>query len=639
MSKTKQTINKIKSKIEAIKKLNDNPDKAVPDSLYDKYLKDLPTTDKLFGKKLDALKEKRKRKVENKKDIFGEVLDIFDSIIDVKNKRINYDVTGNETEFTAPIQKRKLRRLVTQAIDKTTRNGRKIVMDNVTKYFFAADGICGSNLTFTASTINMSPKEFDFLNILSVNPGTSVGKIMYESSKTNTKKQRTDRKLYEIFSGGTYSFEASNNKTLFNVSWNSTTQQYQFSGLTQNFTGLSVNDFFVDYYSSLQFPDISGITKNAIQGMLSANNGETHQLTEAQNLINRLCSKLFKLCGSPESNNTSSPVEQFNENDEELEFYFNFEDVEGIDLEEEDARLRKVMRFKDCNNFETEINEDFLEDFVYLSEKQNLDSLIEDAIARAASEAHQQSDGTLPEINFQLPLILEYILSLPKALIRSLITPKIILPIAIIYKIFNNLTNIVIDIKTLFKTLRKMITAIIKDVFWFFIKEFWKLVKKDLLTFISMIALAILKSKYKRYVIIITALINLLKKLLNEGIDNCAAIFGIISQTIDGALSASGGFNVPGFLLGISDKLPGYSKERTLMNITERLNAAGIPTDAINGESNDLLTAVKSIIDGNTEEMDQNSFVKASNSEVKIPTPIGPIVIPPGVIPISGKMF
>lgn len=640
MSKSKQTVNKIKSKIEAIKKLNDDPSNLQQDNIYDKYLKDLPSTDQLFGKKLDALKNKRQTNKENKKNIFSELVEISESFLDVKKERKLTDATLGTLAFSASLSKRRLRRLVTQATDKTTRESRKIVTDNVTKYLFASDGVCGSNSLITTNfTVNLSPKEFDFMNVLSIDPSTNVGKIVYEPEKKQTNKQKTDRKLYEIFSGGTYSFESTNNKTLFDVSFNQSTQQYQISGLTQGYTGVSVNEFLLDYYSSIEFIDISGVTKTAVQQMVSADNGETVQFTEAQNKLNRLVSKICKLCGNPDSENDTSPVNQFNENDEDLEFLFDFDDVEGIDLEEEDARLRKVMRFRDCNNFEVPINGDFLEDFVYESDKKNLEDLLDNLFSRMGSEAFEKSDGTIPPINFQLPLILQYILGLPKALINSLFTPKTMLPVAIIYKMFNNLLSTVLDVKELFKRLKKMITSIIKDVFWTFLKEFWRLIKSDLLTFLSLIAAAILKSKYKRYVIIITALIALLKKLLNQNINNCNALFTTISATIDTALSASGGFNVPGVLLGLSDQLPGYSKERSLMNITERLNAAGIPTDTINGESNDLLTAVKSIIDGHTEEQDQNSFVKISLQGGVLPGPTGGAVLPPFTINGSGKVF
>ena len=46
----------------------------------------------------------------------------------------------------------------------------------------------------------------------------------------------------------------------------------------------------------------------------------------------------------------------FDETDEYVEYYFDFDDVEGIDLDDEDSRYRRVLRFKDCYNFEIEID-------------------------------------------------------------------------------------------------------------------------------------------------------------------------------------------------------------------------------------------------------------------------------------------
>jgi hypothetical protein len=158
------------------------------------------------------------------------------------------------------------------------------------------------------------------------------------------------------------------------------------------------------------------------------------------------------------------------------------------------------------------------------------------------------------------------------------------------------------------------------------------------------LALKILKNKAKRYFVIITALIALLTKLLELGLDNCDSLFKIISQSIDLALMGAGiagaTAQVPGFLLGLSHYLPGYSTDRALLNVTEKLESAGISTGPIFGESNNLTALVKSVIDGNTEEHDANSFIQVSTQEVIIPTPFGlPIIIPPGIITSSGKMF
>jgi len=92
MSKLKNTKKKLQSKIEAIKKINDDP-KKFADNVADKYLKNIPSSNDFVGKKLDALKNKRAQKKENKKDIFGEILEVVEQFLGTDKKS-----SGSETE-------------------------------------------------------------------------------------------------------------------------------------------------------------------------------------------------------------------------------------------------------------------------------------------------------------------------------------------------------------------------------------------------------------------------------------------------------------------------------------------------------------------------------------------------------------
>jgi hypothetical protein len=98
-----------------------------------------------------------------------------------------------------------------------------------------------------------------------------------------------------------------------------------------------------------------------------------------------------------------------------------------------------------------------------------------------------------------------------------------------------------------------------------------------------------------------------------------------------------GPITIPSILLFTADLSSGYSKERAFLNISERMSNAGIPTGPLFGEDNDLLSAVKSIIDGHTEEEDTNSFVQIVLKGGVLPGPTGGAVIPPGIISGVGK--
>jgi hypothetical protein len=540
--------------------------------------------------------------------------------------------SGQKVKSQNPLEtKSRIKQHANDSIDVTLQSSKQIVLDNVKKILFAGDGICGTNKNFTGTqfdTVRLKPKEFDFLNVLTVDPNSNVGKIVYEPSNTVTSKEKTNRELYTTFSGTQYRFDTSSNKTLFDMNWSSGDQEFILSGLTQGTSSVPVEDFLNDYYSSIELPDISGITKMAMLMTIQGDSSETPLFTGAFNDLNRLITKLCSVCGNPKKTNTLSnqnAIDLFNENDEDLELYFNFDDVEGIDLDDENARYRKVLRFQDCNNFEVPVNTDLFEDFVYLSGKKNLNDLVNSTLNKVASDSFEQSDGSSITLgDFQVSINNLFILNLPKALIMSVISPKIFLPIVVVYKLFKSVitstaNQLVETAKEFMKKFHKLFSAIIKDLFWKFISEFWKRVKVDLLNFVLKLAQKILKNKLKRYYGVIAILIALLTKILEQGFDNCYDLFNAVISTLTTAINTSIPLKIPPVLLLITPFLPGYSPERAYMAAIEGMSAAGIPTGPINGEPNDFIEAHKKVIFAVNEE--ENNF--GAFDAVTIPTPAG----------------
>ena len=620
MSKLKTTKNKIKSKLEVIKKFNDEA-KPFDENSFDLLLKDLPSSD-FIGKKVGDLTNSLKKKKEESGNIFGDLVGIVDSFL----------ASGQKVKSQNPLEtKSRIKQHANDSIDVTLQSSKQIVLDNVKKILFAGDGICGTNKNFTGTqfdTVRLKPKEFDFLNVLTVDPNSNVGKIVYEPSNTSTSKEKTNRELYTTFSGTQYRFDTSSNKTLFDMNWSSGDQEFILSGLTQGTSSVPVEDFLNDYYSSIELPDISGITKMAMLMTIQGDSSETPLFTGAFNDLNRLITKLCSVCGNPKKTNTLSnqnAIDLFNENDEDLELYFNFDDVEGIDLDDENARYRKVLRFQDCNNFEVPVNTDLFEDFVYLSGKKNLNDLVNSTLNKVASDSFEQSDGSSITLgDFQVSINNLFILNLPKALIMSVISPKIFLPIVVVYKLFKSVitstaNQLVETAKEFMKKFHKLFSAIIKDLFWKFISEFWKRVKVDLLNFVLKLAQKILKNKLKRYYGVIAILIALLTKILEQGFDNCYDLFNAVISTLTTAINTSIPLKIPPVLLLITPFLPGYSPERAYMAAIEGMSAAGIPTGPINGEPNDFIEAHKKVIFAVNEE--ENNF--GAFDAVTIPTPAG----------------
>jgi len=638
MANLKNTKRKLQSKIEAVKKINDRPQESF-DDVSDKYLNNVPDINSIVGKKIDALNGKINKKKENTKDIFSDMIDITSQFMGSdKNSKNNLKQTNN-----SPNQKIKQHAIT--AMDTTIGSAKEIVVKNLSEALFMGNGICGTESVFDVDLLTLKPDEFDFLDALTIDPDSSCGKIIYEPKTPDINKQKVNRNLYDAFGGTPYTFTSNNGKDLFTAAWDTGNQRYNISGLTQGVTGVTkVQEFISDYYSSMEFPDINHIIKTSILLTIQGGSqcGDSRKFNVSLDKVMRLIKKLLAICGSPNDPTqlkNQNPVGMFNESDEDAEFYFDFDDVEGIDLDDEDARYRRVLRFKDCYNFEIPVDTNNIEDFIYLTKNKSAKLAVDDILNKVALDATQQSDSGLSLNDFLNNLLNNFILNLPKALMITILSGKLFLPLVILYKIFKaGLSSL--NIKELVKKFYKAISKTVKELFWLFVREFWKLIKSDLLAFVSKLVQIIIKNKYKRYLTIITSLIAILKKILEENIDNCFSLFQTILSTLTTALSMKVPMTVPSVLLLLSEGLPGYSQDRAFMNIMERLEASGVPTGPLYGESNDIGNLVKSVIDGHTEESDTNGFVKTTNSlPIITGNAGGPIIIPPGILNVVGKIF
>jgi len=598
---------KIKSKINAVKKINDDAKQAVDSgkafvgSIPDKLASKVPNFN---GKNLSDLIPKRAKKKESQTDIFQDLIDTVEGFLGTapKNPTVDY----SDRAFS----KQRLKQITQESAHETIKSSKTIVMDGVQKILFAGDGICGTQKSFTGSTVTLSPTEFDFMNVLTMDPTSSTGKIVYEPSSSGTGLIQMNRMLFNSFNGGSQSFTTQNGDPLFAFEWDQNNQKYNISGLKVEITGGTIQSFFNDYYSNIENIDMSGVTKMAVLMTINADGSEPPLFNIGLDNLTRLLKKICANCGAPDPGLKQNATTQFNENDQDSEFYFDFDDVEGIDLDDEANRRNRVLKFRDCNDFTTQISSTHFEDFVYLSNK-NLNDVVSKTLYNAAADAHNQTNDTIPVDNFHINLLSSFILNLPKALIASVLSPKYFLPIVIVYKqLVSDAGNTINDVKVMMKKLHKLFNYIINQLFWKFLAEFWSRVKKDLIEFLAIFAAKILLNKSKKYVLIISSLIALLTKLLETDLTNCETLYGLINSTINAALmGALNLIQIPPILLLTSALRDGYSADRAYMNAMENLNGAGIDTGDKFGVPSQVGDFVKGIIDGHTKEHDTNSKV------------------------------
>ena len=618
-----QTKKQITATLTAIKKLPKNSN-SLADATVDLIKDDLPSVDNIIRRKIGDFQTKVNSKKLQNTDIFGEVIKTAEQFLGITG-------SGNIDINQKPRAQNRLKKYATDSAKQTLSKSKQIVMDEIKNNFFGGSGVCGTNVTLPLDTIELSPKEFDLLNMLVVSPNSGTGAIMYEDT-VNHGHLKMNRELYTCFDSGVpYVCKNNNGVVLFNIVWNGTTQKYTLTGLQGI---LTVQSFLTDYFSAIEYPDLQNIIKQSMLLAIQDDGNVPNIFKNALNYLERLLQKLFAVCSHTNTDNglNQNPNNQFYEDDIDMEWYFNFDDVEGIDVDEESARLRGVMKFVDCNNFEIPVNRNHIEDFVYFSGKgKNYDDNVSETLNKIAAEAYEKSGQTSPFENFQISLFSLYILKIPKALVSAVLSPKIFLPIVILYKEFKPAIDNIYDFM---KKLSKLFYNIIKKLFWSFITSFWGFIKKDLLVFIKEAAAEIIKNKLKRLKTILSSLIALLTKLLSLNLDSCEAIYSTIMATINAALNTKIKLLIPNLLLGMSDKLPGYSDDKAFMNIIQKLDAVGIQTGPLYGRENKLPSLLKSNLTGYTEIIDRDSYLQGTNKEINIP---GVIYIPPGLIGITGK--
>lgn len=158
-------VKEINSKLNAIR--NSYGDrKSIVDDIYDRYLQDIGEFGQTYGKKLDEFLDKRKKKRENKKDIFEELLSIVENFISVDGKY----TTNDKYKI-----KQKIKRYTNESISVTLESSKEIIQENVKKIFFAGEGICGANSRIPNDSITLKPSEIDFLDVLTIDLNSNMG--------------------------------------------------------------------------------------------------------------------------------------------------------------------------------------------------------------------------------------------------------------------------------------------------------------------------------------------------------------------------------------------------------------------------------------------------------------------------------
>ena len=515
---------------------------------------------------------------------------------------------------------------------------------------------CDQQQTYTTGQpIYVKVGSVDLFNRLFIDPQDEVGVVVYEKNlpQPNQIPYSMNRKLYELTTNNNliYNYKGKSGQDLFDIQYSDTDGNGVTGGwfkidLKARNNPLKVGEFMVDYYDTIRMSEDTDIIASIMESLsgaismkINAGTSQVENASQAELILARILGLCFDSGGSDGEIDTSG-ISKIAELDGIDDSFFEFTDIDLRNIDIRTANIRKgIIQFEDCNNIDLPVN--FNEiigalgqlNFYEGSEFEDAANNVSDVLANNPAWI-----GVGINIDPQVVVDTNFIKLITNGMIGALITPKMILPIIVMYKALGNtLADNIKSFVDFAKIFKKFFINLVSKVGAIFVEELYKLIKEDILKLVQQVIQDIAKEKIvKKYAMILKLLALLL------------AIIGLITDyrkcknLIDDILALLNLLNIPGFgsdiplpILFASQLLDGYSESRAFIGAIEEMQSLGIPTGAMpSGAPNfDLL--------GRFGQMKAMALEEAENNKLQVA--VGPLTVTPAflTVPTSsyGKKF
>jgi len=519
---------------------------------------------------------------------------------------------------------------------------------------------CSNIQSYQFNTTYYIPvKSVDLFGSLELSPNDRIGKLFYEVSATtynqfpySMNRQLYDRiqnlnQPYSAVAGSNYLGESQQN--LFDISYVDSyvdpidgpqTGSFFKVDLKPRVNFPTVDEFLNDYFSTIDILEYKTFFTNLVDyvtGAISFGRGDGKlKLSSIQKTL-IVMQRILGLCSDNNEEIEVSSVSKVSEVDNIDESFYEFNDIDIRTIDQITSNIKLgVVEFEDCDNVQIPMNLDAV-----LSALDNL-QFYEDT-----SDVNEINDA----LNVIYPVVDEdptYKLSLDsgffeqfvKAVMNSVLSPKVILPVMIsagmvnqpIWKQISNIEDFQKIFKNFFNEVLTKISAI-------FTKAVFNELKKEIKLLVSLILGDLVDEKKKKKYLMILSIVAIVPALTQVVKDfrECRSVLDELLQLLNigvtkrlNSISQSGG-DLPLPLLLSAKLLDGYSPTRSFLNTVQNFEELGIPTGPMpDGSPNEFLIAVKGMIDGNSKEIAENG---------KVAIGVGPLTITPAGITIPKDAY
>ena len=505
---------------------------------------------------------------------------------------------------------------------------------------------CESEQEFPANTsVYIKVGAIDLVGLLKEDPSGTVGKISYEknpivySSSPFSMNKELYNRIQNInvpysspsFAGVDYVGPSTQN--LFDITYvenyvDPTTGNiingnfFKVDLKPRSSNTNKVSEFFKDYYSSIDIIDYQYLFTNLINQLTGAISIEKkdgkEKLIDFTKLL-LIMKRIFGMCFDNTKEIDVSGIAKISETDVVDDAFFEFSEVDLRYIDMIVSNIKSgVVEFEDCDNVKLPVDVNSVLD--------TLSSLIFTPGTNNNNEINNAAENvTKPFERRGLNLDLSFLKEYPRALLMTILSPKVILPIMIMAKsLGQNTIDSIGSMVEFAKKFKTYFVELVSKIMALFVKILFNIIKSDIIELTKSIISDIKSESIVKKSLLILSLVALIVKLIRDFrecksiIDELQAILSMVQKSLKDQKKP-----LPYPLLVASRVLSGFSKTRAMIGVIEKFEALGLPTGPMpDGSPNLFLAAADAIIGAIDEEETKNGQVQIAVDPLSL-LPIG----------------
>jgi hypothetical protein len=414
-----------------------------------------------------------------------------------------------------------------------------------------------------------------------------------------------------------------------------------------------ISDFVFDYFDTIKIYDSSDFLAqllNTLLGSIDVTAKLGYGELRTKNKFSIILQRILGLCFDNREEVDVSGTSKISELDDFDDSLFELTEIDLRTIDDAISNIQNsIIELEDCENVKLPIDAANIVNTI-LSYKDNIDNAtVEEQINKIddiinSISYNQNWEGIFPDtLALKLSFDTKTIKKIPLTVSSMVLSPKVLLPVFAILKnveitasenaesilndsnqvvknfndINGQVNNFVNDSMDFVFKFKKFSIEIVSKIGALYLRTLYDILKKDIINLIRPIVSEVFKNKTNKKYQIILKLSNILIAIANLIFDyrKCKSLIDDLQHILNlvNTISLNSGATdpIPSVLLPLTQYLPGFSPERSAINIIEEMQKLGIPTGPLPDGSPNLMLqfTLASQIGADKEESENGKVV------------------------------